>query len=129
MASIDNALATNESVSRIRSPRYVLMLQQDSPLRAAALRAVTTVTFIVPEKAVPAFVRGIQERLKAENFSPLGTYEYGVWATPSGVTFVDGKSYKIVPLKRLSRSQSSVVEERPCCPREGKRGKYQEMGR
>ncbi|KAM0756603.1 ARM repeat-containing protein [Meredithblackwellia eburnea MCA 4105] len=62
----------------------------ESPLFAeAAYRAATTLAFVSPSTVVPAIVAQLRDDLDVKRLEFIGSTEYGIWATPEGVPFVD----------------------------------------
>ncbi|KAK4055085.1 translational activator of GCN4 [Microbotryomycetes sp. JL201] len=64
--------------------------QPESKLFAeAAYRAATTLALISPRAIVPLLFEQLRDDLEPSRLDFIGNLEYGVWATPDGVTFVD----------------------------------------
>lgn len=60
-------------------------------LREGAYRSISSLCFVVPDIAVPIYVTDVLDALDPDTLSWIGTFETGVWRTPVGLTFVDGK--------------------------------------
>jgi hypothetical protein len=70
----------------------------------ACYRATTTLAFIAPDTVLPRLMEQIHADLSL-NINQLTDLDIGVWGTPEGQTFIDGKFQKYIA---LSHSPESV---------------------
>lgn len=56
----------------------------------ASYRAVTTLAFIAPTVVLPRIMDQLKADLDPASLHSLTDFDYGVWETPEGTTFVDG---------------------------------------
>jgi hypothetical protein len=89
---IEDVLQSSENVSQMSLTLAYLAnhRKQNASRREAAMRAVTSLAFVAPTEATPVFLKKVKVFLDSGPLKKLGTYEYGVWVTPPGFTFVDG---------------------------------------
>jgi hypothetical protein len=57
----------------------------------ASYRTVTTLTFIAPAVVLPRIMEQLNADLSPADLRSLTDFDYGVWQTPEGTTFVDGQ--------------------------------------
>lgn len=62
-------------------------------LSDAAYRAVTTMGLVTPQIAFPEISEHVRESLDPQQFTHIGSFELGVWSTPPGQTYYDGKHH------------------------------------
>jgi hypothetical protein len=65
---------------------------QSKPFATAAYHAATTLALVRPAEVVPALFTQIEDDLLPAHLDFIGAEEFGIWGTPEGTTFVDGKS-------------------------------------
>lgn len=69
----------------------LLILSQSALFAEAAYRAATTLAFVAPTLVVPQLFAQFEDDLSVSRLEFIGKTEYGIWATPEGIAFVDGK--------------------------------------
>ena len=51
--------------------------------------------FVAPDAVLPKVVEKISADLKADDVQSLTDEDLGIWATPEGQTFVDGRTHLV----------------------------------
>lgn len=69
----------------------VLPCPQPELFYKAATNAISTLTFILPEVTIPMFLELVHSGLEAKQMIGIGPLEVGIWKTPEGQLFVDGR--------------------------------------
>jgi len=107
------------NVRRSISPEDASMIppQASDAQQTAALRAITTLAFVSPDKALPSLVEIVKQDMDPELLRSLTQFDYNVWSTPEGVPFVDGKCSRVVIyssnlLSVLASTKKNVVVEK-----------------
>ena len=107
------------NVRRSISPEDASMIppQASDAQQTAALRAITTLAFVSPNKALPSLVEIVKQDMDPELLRSLTQFDYNVWLTPEGVPFVDGKCSRVVIyssnlLSVLASTKKNVVVEK-----------------
>ncbi|RUS19023.1 armadillo-type protein [Endogone sp. FLAS-F59071] len=77
-------------------------MSQSKLFYKATTNTISTLTFILPEVAIPMFLELVRSDLGAKQMVGIGALEVGIWKSPEGQLFVDV----------LKRSQKNVVEDR-----------------
>lgn len=85
-----------EKVVNERTEQLLELLWQDAGpvvesnlMAQAAYNAATTLALVAPVVAVPRLFAQFQDDLAPAQLDFIGNFEFGVWATPAGSTFVD----------------------------------------
>lgn len=60
----------------------------------ASYRAVSTLAFVAPEVVLPRIVEQLHADINADEINSLTDQDLGIWATPEGTAYVDGKCFK-----------------------------------
>ncbi|ESK85788.1 translational activator [Moniliophthora roreri MCA 2997] len=55
----------------------------------ASYRAVTTLVFVSPDGVLPRIMDQLREDISPSNINSLAEFDFAVWATPEGTTYVD----------------------------------------
>jgi hypothetical protein len=69
---------------------------QPSSFISAGFRAVTTLAFVAPSLVLPRLMEQLRQDLDPSGLESIGLTEYGIWKTPTGTTFVDGKTHQLI---------------------------------
>ncbi|EKM53603.1 uncharacterized protein PHACADRAFT_125439 [Phanerochaete carnosa HHB-10118-sp] len=71
-------------------PQLIAASESQSPgFIEASYRAVTTLSFVAPEIAIPRVVEQLRRDIDAQALSSLTDEDLAIWATPEGTTYVD----------------------------------------
>jgi len=58
----------------------------------ASYQAISTLAFVCPEVVLPKVVEQLRTDINSSAINALSEAEFGIWETPEGTTYVDGKS-------------------------------------
>jgi hypothetical protein len=97
MGSLWVDASTNPSVSPSPHLSRSLLTStlQSVQFAQAAYAAATTLAFVAPAVVVPHLFAQLEDDLSVDHLTFIGQQEYGIWATPEGIAFVDGESRSI----------------------------------
>jgi hypothetical protein len=87
----------------------VLMLTSLKGLADASQYAVSTLVFVSPELALPRIIGQLRTDLDPVAANALTDFEFGVWSTPAGTTFVDGESLSITEYRQVLINRQIVL--------------------
>lgn len=68
----------------------------------------TTLAFVSPETAVSRIVNQLRKDIDANVINGLSDDDLGIWLTPEGTTYVDGKNFSILSSSNLIDFPHSV---------------------
>lgn len=74
-----------------RNTPDLILTFQNRARKQAALQALTTLVFVAPHHYVPAVVQEVTATMDPLKLAFIGEFEIGVWSTPEGELYVDGR--------------------------------------
>lgn len=83
------------------SARLTAFRLQSTQFAQAAYQAATTLAFVSPKLVVPKLFAQLEDDLSVQHLAFIGPNEYGIWATPEGVAFIDGALRSVPCLRRI----------------------------
>lgn len=105
--ALDDQSKVRLTLSIISSHIHDVKQLFESELRDAAYNAVSTLVFVNPEDVIPRILDHMCADLDAHEVNALTDVDLGIWRTPEGTAYVDGKFASISQLSSIDlRCQS-----------------------
>lgn len=91
------ALAANYS-ERLLSKIWQYTEHESISFRSAAYASLSTLAFVAPHAILPELQQRVLSGLNPSQLDFIGSAEIGIYNTPAGTTYVDGKCSYTLPL-------------------------------
>ena len=73
-----------------------IIVAQSAGFAEASYNALRTLTFVSAGKVLPRVVEQLRMDINPSIINAISDDDFGIWATPEGVTYVDGNSFAYV---------------------------------